>query len=48
MIYKRGKMFRIKYYSGGRPIRKSTGTVKQKQAERFLKHREGHSAGVPA
>ncbi len=41
MIYKRGEMFWIKYYSGGRPIRESTGTKKQKEAERFLKDREG-------
>jgi integrase len=44
MIYKRGEVFWIKYYSAGRPIRESTGTTKQKQAERFLKHREGRSA----
>ena len=41
MIYKRGQMFWIKYYSGGRPIRESAGTTKQKEAERFLKEREG-------
>ena len=44
MIYKRGQVFWIKYYCAGRPIRESTGTTKQKQAERFLKHREGRSA----
>ena len=44
MIYKRGEVFWIKYYSGGKPIRESTGTSKQKEAERFLKHREGRSA----
>ncbi len=49
MIYKRGKVFWIKYYSGGRPIRESTGTSKQNQAERFLKDREGRVAiGAPA
>ena len=48
MIYKRGEVFWIKYYSGGRPIRESTGTSKQKQAERFLKDREGRVAmGAP-
>ncbi len=42
-------MFRIKYYIGGRPIRESTGTTKHKQAERFLKDREGRIAmGAPA
>ena len=49
MIYKRGKVFWIKYYSGGKPIRESTGTSKQKQAERLLKDREGRVAiGAPA
>ena len=44
MIYKRGDIFWIKYYSGGKPIRESTGASKQKDAERFLKNREGRSA----
>lgn len=49
MIYKRGEVFWIKYYSGDKPIRESIGTSKQKQAERFLKDREGRVAiGVPA
>lgn len=49
MLYKRGEVFWIKYYSGGKPIRESTGTSKQKQAERFLKDREGRVAiGAPA
>jgi len=49
MIYKRGKVFWIKYYCGGKPIRESTGTAKQKQAERFMKDREGRVAiGAPA
>ena len=39
MIYKRGEVFWIKYYSGGKPIRESAGTAKQKEAERFLKDR---------
>ena len=48
MIYKRGEVFWIKYYSGGKPIRESTGTTKQKEAERFLKDREGRVAkGAP-
>jgi hypothetical protein len=48
MIYKRGEVFWIKYYSGGKPIRESTKTTKQKEAERFLKDREGRVAmGAP-
>ena len=48
MIYRRGDIFWIKYYSGGKPIRESAGTSKQKQAERFLKDREGRVAmGAP-
>jgi hypothetical protein len=41
MLYKRGEIFWIKYYSGGKPIRESTDTKKQKEAEQFLKDREG-------
>ena len=49
MLYKRGEVFWIKYYTGGNPIRESTGTGKQKLAERFLKDREGRAAmGAPA
>lgn len=44
MLYQRGDIFRVKYYSSGKPIRESTGTIKQKEAERFLKNREGRSA----
>lgn len=44
MIYKRGEVFWIKYYSGGRPIRASTGTTKIKQAQSILKEKEGRSA----
>jgi integrase len=48
MIYKRGEVYWIKYYNNGRPIRESTGTSKQKEAERFLKDREGRVAmGAP-
>src|SRR5262245_59682433 len=46
MIYKRGEVFWIKYYCSGKPIRESTETTKQKDAERFLKNREGSSAAV--
>jgi len=44
MVYKRGEMFWIKYYSGGKPIRESTDSKKQKETERFLKDREGRVA----
>jgi integrase len=44
MIYKRGEVFRIKYYCAVKPIRESTGTTKQKEAEWFLKNREGRVA----
>jgi len=35
MIYKRGEVFWIKYYSGGKPIRESTGTSKQSRRNGF-------------
>ncbi len=48
MLYKRGEIFWIKYYMGGKPIRESTGKRKQKEAERFLKDREDRMAmGAP-
>jgi integrase len=34
----------IKYYVNGRPVRESTGTAKEKEAEQFLKRREGAAA----
>jgi len=34
----------VKYYVNGRPVRESTGTTKEKEAERFLKRREGAAA----
>jgi hypothetical protein len=39
-----GSVFWVKYYADGRPVRESTGTKNQKQAERFLKGREGRIA----
>jgi len=49
MLYKRGAAFWIKYYLNGRPIRASTRTPKQKEAERFLKDREDRIVmGMPA
>jgi hypothetical protein len=44
VIYKRGGSVPIKYYSGGKPIRESTWTTKQKEAKRFLKDRESRNA----
>ena len=44
-----GRVWWCKYYVNGRPIRESTGTDKDKEAERFLKDREGRAvAGQPA
>ncbi len=40
----RSPIWWAKYYVNGRPIRESTGTAKEKQAERFLKEREGRVA----
>lgn len=48
MIYKHGRFLWIKYYSNRKPIRENTHTLKQKEAERFLKDREGRVAvGAP-
>ncbi len=44
MLYKRGEIYWIKYYVGGKPTWKITGTPKQKETERFLKDQEGHVA----
>ena len=43
MTYKRGEVFWVKYYVGGKPIRESADRKNQKEAERFLKDREGRS-----
>ncbi len=43
-LYRRGTTWWIKYYLNGRPVRESTGTSKEKQAERVLKEREGRVA----
>lgn len=39
-----GRIFWIKYYLNGRPIRESTGAEKETEAKRFLKEREGRAA----
>jgi integrase len=41
MIYKRGKIYWIKYYRNGKPYRESTRTTKESDAKRLLKKREG-------
>jgi len=43
-LYKRGSVWWVKYYVNGRPVRESTGTDKEKAAERLLKEREGRVA----
>ncbi len=49
MLYKRGNVFWVKYYVNGRPVYESTKTGKQKEADRFLKDREGRVVmGAPA
>ena len=39
-----GRIWWVKYYVNGRPIRESTGTEKETEAKRFLKVREGRVA----
>lgn len=47
-LYQRGRIWWVKYYVNGRPVRESTGTAKEREAERFLKQREGRAAaGLP-
>ena len=41
MIYKRGKVYWIKYYRIGKPYRESTRSHKEADAKRLLKKREG-------
>ena len=40
-LYKRGNSWWIKYYVNGRPTQESAGTMKETEARRFLKGREG-------
>lgn len=48
MIYKRGEIFWIKYYSSGKPIRESSHSTKESDAKRLLRDREGRvEMGVP-
>ena len=39
-----GKVWWVKYYVNGTPIRESTGTESETEAKRFLKAREGKAA----
>jgi hypothetical protein len=48
MIYKRGEVFWIKYYSSGNPIRESSHSSKESDAKRLLRDREGRvEMGAP-
>ena len=40
-LYQRGHVWWAKYYEGGRPVRESTETAKEKEAREFLKLRGG-------
>lgn len=44
MIYKRGAICWMKYYSNGKPYRESARTTKKSEAKRLLKKREGEIA----
>jgi integrase len=43
-LYKRGKMWWIKYYKNGKPYRESTGTDKKMVAKKLLDRKEGEIA----
>jgi integrase len=43
-LYRRGTIWWCKYYVAGRPVRESTGTDDQRQAQRFLDARRGKVA----
>ena len=45
MIYKRGRVYWIKYYRDGKPYRESSRSRKEADARRLLKKREGEIAG---
>jgi len=48
MIYKRGRVYWIKYYRNGKPYRESSKSKKEADARRLLKKREGEiSQGKP-
>ncbi len=45
MIYQRGEIYWVKYYRNGKPYRESTKSIKETDARRLLKKREGEIAG---
>ena len=48
MTYQRGAVWWVKYYRNGRPIRESSGSIKESDAINLLKLREGDIAhGLP-
>ncbi|HUU26537.1 MAG TPA: site-specific integrase [archaeon] len=44
MIYKRGRIWWMKYYRNGKPYRESSGSTKESDAKRLLRKREGEIA----
>ena len=47
-IYKRGKVYWVKYYRSGKSFRESSGSAKESDAKRLLRLREGDIArGIP-
>ncbi len=47
-IYKRGKVYWVKYYRSGKSFRESSGSAKESDAKRLLRIREGDIArGIP-
>ena len=43
MIYKRGKVYWVRYYVNGRPVRESSESQKERAAKSLLKEREGRA-----
>lgn len=41
MVYQRGKVWWVKYYRNGIPMRESSGSEKETDAKNLLKQREG-------
>jgi len=47
-LYQRGRIYWVKYYFDGRPVRESTGCERETDARRFMRTREGAvAAGAP-
>jgi len=47
-IYRRGKVYWVKYYRSGKSFRESSGSAKESDAKRLLRLREGDIArGIP-